>query len=167
METKEISIRINLESREFEIKGDSNYVNDHYGDYIMECLGIIKSSSNLKKNDQSPPSNTKHQSQSRTESGNDGGIPDSFGEYLNKFPKTISNVDKLLIACYHVQSKNDNKAFTISEASSLLINQGIKLSNPNSFNKANLDAKKIFKLTGNNYRVSETGVNHIKSVMTT
>jgi len=163
METNQISIRINLEAREFEITGDIKYIDDEYGAFIKECLDIIKSSP--KSNKSSESTNTqKSKGEPDVVASDNSTIPDSFGEYFNKFPKGLSNVDKLLVACYYIQMRSDNKSYTVSEASSVLIDQGVKLSNPAAFNKANIETKKVFKLTGNTFRVSETGMEQIKSL---
>ena len=67
---------------------------------------------------------------------------------------------------YFVQSKNPEKVFTLKEASDLLLDQGVKLSNPNAFNKANSETKRIFKLSGKNFRVSDIGVEYINGLTT-
>ena len=105
METNEITIRINLELREFEVRGDAKYIEQRFWPYIAEYLEVIKSSS--KTNNNESLKQTERQESVNTTSVSD--FPDSFGEYLNRFPKGLSNVDKLLIASYYVQSKNENK----------------------------------------------------------
>jgi hypothetical protein len=93
-------------------------------------------------------------------------IPDNFGELYHKLPKTLSNVDKLLVAGFFVQKKSESNSFTIKDANDLLIHQGVKLSNPNAFNQSNSGTKRVFKLTGKNYRVSDTGIEAVKSMFT-
>src|ERR1700743_3765812 len=109
METNKISIRINLESREFEIEGDIKYIDDKFGAYIKECLEIIKSTKTVKKTDESQT--VKATESANNDIKNNSLISDSFGEYFNRFPKTLSNVDKLLLACYYIQAKSATKSF--------------------------------------------------------
>jgi len=163
MENNRISVRINLEKREFEVRGDAKYIEQRFGQYIDEYIGIIK--------DQQREEPTRGQQAKETATSSDAvteapasQIPETFGEYLNKFPKGISNVDKLLIASYFVQSHSKDKSFTVMEASNLLLEQGIKLSNASAFNNSSLSSKRVFKVTGKNFRVSESGVEHIKNL---
>lgn len=163
MENNYIKIRINLNNREFEVDGDANYINEVFGNTLKEYLQIIKGSTNTTE---APISDIQHKKENHTANSETrvSILPDSFGEYFNKFPRTLGNVDKLLIASYFVQIKNSGNSFTLSEASSLLLEQGVKLSNPNVFNKSNEATKKIFKLAGKNFRVSDSGIQYIKTL---
>jgi len=165
MDSKNIKIRVNLNTREFEVEGDQEAVFKNFGDLLKDYLDLIKHQP-TKQNDLDKRG--KPSSVSQTNNLNDDVeneiSADSFGEFYNKFSKTLSNVDKLLIASYFVQSKSDNKSFTVKEANDLLVEQGIKLSNPNAFNKSNSDTKRVFKLSGKNYRVSDNGIESIKSI---
>lgn len=150
-----------METREFEVQGEAKYVNDTFGIYIHEYLETIKGNHPPKK----PNEGSTKQAPPATKEGTSvDELPDSFGEYLNKFPRTLKDVDRLLIAGLYVQSKNKNNFFTISEASNLLVDQGIKLSNSSAFNKANETTKRIFKLSGKNYRVSDSGIQYVKTL---
>jgi len=162
MENNQIKIRINLETREFQVEGDAKYINEAFGKYIYDYLDGIKGSQRSK----SPPDDVTKKSTTITKEENIGdSLPDSFGEYLNKFPRTLKDVDRLLIAGFYIQTKNSANYFTIPEASNLLIDQGIKLSNASAFNKANEVTKRIFKLSGKNFRVSDSGIQYIKTLI--
>jgi hypothetical protein len=163
MEENRITIRINLEQREFEVQGDANYIDQKFGKDIQEYISLIKGQKQEKLKESIPKGNLTNDLPTN-EGGTPSELPDSFGEYLNKFPKGLTSVDKLLIACYFVQSTSKDKSFTVSDASDLLIEQGVKLSNASAFNKSNKNTGKIFILSGKNFRVSESGVDHIKSL---
>jgi hypothetical protein len=170
MEKNQVRLRINLESREFEVEGDAGYINERFGDEIDEYLSMIKKGSRSRSQSQ-PESSVAKQNLDRSDVPSslpniNMSMPDSFGEYFSKYPKGIGIVDKLLIASYYVQSNNTEKVFTLKEATDLLLAQGVKLSNPNAFNKANRESKRIFNLTGKNYRVSESGVEYLNGLMT-
>jgi hypothetical protein len=166
METQQMKIRISLTTREVEFDGDLALIKENFGEHIEDYLKAIKkevaSTSTEKKHyshhpepkiDVAPPSyDTSFV------------IPDNFGEFYSKFPKGLSNVDKMLLASYFVQNSSEGKCFTVKEASDLLIEQGVSLSNPGVFNKHNISSKRIFKLSGKNFRVSDTGVDYIKSL---
>ncbi|MES1182088.1 MAG: hypothetical protein ABUL44_04765 [Flavobacterium sp.] len=164
MEQKNIRVRINLNSREFETEGDQEIIFKNFGELLKEYLEIIKKESKEKPKSQDGE-NKRIMKEAVVEVKNrDESIPDNFGEYYNRFSKNLSNVDKLLLAGYYVQSTNDSKSFTISEAAQLLLEQGVKLSNANAFNKSNNDTKRIFKLAGKNFRVSDIGIEYIKTI---
>jgi hypothetical protein len=164
MENNQIKIRINLETREFEVQGDAKYINDHFGDYITEYMSLIKGSQKAGNKSNAPSSILTEPSLINKEAESES-LPDSFGEYFNKFPRTLSNVDKLLVSSFYLQSTHNGNFFTIPDASNLLIDQGVKLSNANAFNKANETTKRIFKLSGKNFRVSESGAQYIKTLI--
>lgn len=160
MENNQIKIRINLETREFEVEGDAKYINEAFGSYIYDYLDGIKGS----KRSKSPADDVNKKTTTKEENVGDS-LPDSFGEYLNRFPRTLKDVDRLLIAGFYTQMKSSANYFTIPEASNFLIDQGIKLSNASAFNKANETTKRIFKLSGKNFRVSDSGIQYIKTLI--
>lgn len=168
MEKNLVKIRINLDSREFEVEGDANYINDRFGEDIDEYLALIKQQKNVQSipSFKAPLSTTDALKVESGQPDKNTYMPDSFGEYFNRFAKSLSIVDKLLVTSYFVQSKNPEKVFTLKEASDLLLDQGVKLSNPNAFNKANSETKRIFKLSGKNFRVSDIGVEYINGLTT-
>jgi len=166
MDNKTIKVRVNLNQREFEVEGEQGIIFENFGNMLKDYLDIIKTQpthkvEQLKKYNNSPII----EESSASERGQSLGIPDSFGEFYNRFPKSLSNVDKLLAACYYIQSISEQKQFTVKEANDMLLEQGVKLSNSNAFNKANSDTKRVFKLSGKFYRVSDLGVDSIKSLM--
>jgi hypothetical protein len=169
MEKNQMRLRINLESREFEVEGDTSYIDDRFGKDIDEYTSLIKqqrkaqavqpteTAKPLDVMNISPTYDLSHFEKKSL-------VPASFGEYFSRFAKGISIVDKLLLSCYFVQSTNTEKVFTLKEAADLLIDQGVKLSNPNAFNKANTETKRVFKLSGKNYKVSEIGIAYINEL---
>ncbi|SRR5258708_25681844 len=155
-------IRINLNSREIEIEGSEAFV-EKYSETINNYIEIIKTPS--RSNPQSLISSQREEGQSQFSSTerNADSVPDSFGEYYSRFPKSMKDVDKILVAGYFHQQKSGNNSFSTQEAASLLIEQGVKLSNAAAFLKANLTANKIFKHDGK-FRISENGVDYIKKL---
>lgn len=150
-------IRINLTTREIELEGEETFI-EKYTDIINDYLEVIKHplSHNITvaSEDEIQISNVPNVSPSS--------MPDSFGEYYSRFPKSMKDVDKILVAGYFIQQKTGN-TFSSSEASSLLIEQGVKLSNAAAFLKANLESRKIFKHDGK-FRLSELGVEYLRKL---
>src|SRR4051812_38227646 len=114
MEENRITIRINLEQREFEVQGDASYIDQKFGKDIQDYISLIKGQK-PEKLKESPSNNNGRNDLPKNDEVNASELPDSFGEYLNKFPKGLSSVDKLLIACYFVQSKSKDKSFIVSD----------------------------------------------------
>ncbi len=172
---QETSIRINLNSREFEIKGNEEFISKY--DAIIESFLLIMKSNEAQASQ--PPSPGKTESPTKSdnqstkknlESSNGEAassvskVPDSFGEFYNKIPKAAKDVDKILAAGYFVQLTSGSNSFSTREASTLLVEQGVKLSNPSAFMKSNFATKKVFKHQGN-YRVSESGAEYVKQML--
>ncbi|MDX2360577.1 MAG: hypothetical protein QNK23_07210 [Crocinitomicaceae bacterium] len=164
-------IRINLNTREFEINGSEEFISK-YDNVIQSFLKIIESDNlstvkNPENKKQSPKKTqgTEHVKDSSNEADSHA-VPVSFGEYYHKLPSSAKSVDKILLAGYFVQQGSESSSFATKEASSLLLEQGVKLSNPSEFMRANLATKKVFKHQGK-YRVSETGIAFLERITTT
>lgn len=169
METSKLKVRVNLNTREFEVEGDNDVILKNFGEVLKEYLDEIqktpKSNTANTGNSSTKVVKETNNSEEKTESSIST-VPDNFGEFYHRFPKNLSNVDKLLVACYFIQESSEGKVFTLKEANEILIQQGVKLSNTNAFNTANISTKRVFKIgAGKNYRVSDSGVEAIKSFM--
>ena len=151
-------IRINLSSKEFEVEGSEQFVKE-YAKIIETLLSALASSKPLtpilsETGDIPPsggPSNT--------------GIPTTFGEYLHSFPSSTTDVERMLIAGYYIQSQSTDNSFTTAAASELLREQGIKPANPADCVSKNKTAKRVFTVTKGKFRVSQTGVTHINNLL--
>src|SRR5687768_9574190 len=101
-------IRINLSAREIELEGTETFI-EKYSDIISSYLEIIKepiyagaNPSNLS----AMPITRDQPSFSYTSDTNSyDSLPDSFGEYYSRFPKSMKDVDKILVAGYFSQHK--------------------------------------------------------------
>ena len=52
-----------------------------------------------------------------------------FGEVLHSLPNGVSGADQMLVAASHAQAASGDNTFSTNEANSLLLEQGVKLSN--------------------------------------
>ena len=87
-----------------------------------------------------------------------------FGETLLLLPRSSTGTDQILLAGQFAQANSDGDTFETREASELLIEQGIQLSNPSQAIKNNLKAKRLFKRDGR-YRVSREGRDYLQSLI--
>lgn len=152
-------IRINLSTKEFEVEGSEQFVKE-YAEKIEKLLSAISDSK---------PSTPQHlpRSSETTKSMPTAGnqIPDSFGEYLHTFPKTITDVDRMLIAGLYIQLQSEDKSFGTATANDLLKQQGVKLTNPAECVAKNKKSKKVFPVKRGEYRVSQTGITYIDTLI--
>ena len=153
------SFRINLKEQELEISGDSQLFEKFENDFknLIEKLKSSRNTPNWK-------TEVKKDNNNQNPSSINEPKAESFGEYYSKFPRDIKDVDKILIAGYFSQLQNENNIFSTNDASTLLVDQGVKLSNPSAFLNSNLKAKKVFKHNGN-FRISELGIEYLKEIV--
>lgn len=93
-------------------------------------------------------------------------VPPSFGEIVQKLPRTASDVDRILVAGHFAQLRSPDKSFSTADANALLTEQGIKVGNPSQCVRQNLVAKRVFKHQGR-YRVSQAGVDQLRQLLGT
>lgn len=157
-------IRINLNSREIEIEGPEQFI-EKYDAIINSYLEHMSNA---------PEKATVLGGKNSADTQTDGDTPQdqnryepkyqSFGEFYSKIPKSAKDVDKILAAGYFVQNSSNDGAFSTKDASKLLIEQHVKLSNASAFMKSNLETRKAFKHEGK-YKVSEQGIEYLKKLM--
>ncbi|MCX7593622.1 MAG: hypothetical protein N2235_07655 [Fischerella sp.] len=169
MENK-AKIRINLNLREFEIEGSEAFINSHSAK-IESFLEILKTAPPVitepkihhKDKEGSEIKTDKVRSTNKSHSED---IPETFGEYYHKMPKKSTESDKILLAGHFIQSKSEDNLFTTKEANAALLEQGVKLSNPTVFVNRCEKSKHIIKISKGKFRVSKTGLEHIKQLLT-
>ncbi len=152
MESK-TRIRINLNTREIEFEGSESFI-EKYDDIIKEFIEKIKSTQPFKASEsfsETYPKPTEYVRPSENDAGQpattnlSNGLPDSFGEYYTKFPRNIKVIDKILIAAYYAQNKNDETLFLPKDAADLLTEQNVQITNASAFIKALVNTGKLFK----------------------
>jgi hypothetical protein len=171
MESK-ARIRIAVNGGEFEIEGTEDFVNS-YADTIKSFTKILREAPSAAQVEQEAANPTGRQfsifetPEPKPTSNDPNGklSAASFGELYYKAPKSISKTDIVLLASYFIQSKNDEGTFTTQEVNKLLREHGIDLTNTSHFNKLNQDYKKVFKMRQGKYKVSEEGVDHLKTIL--
>jgi hypothetical protein len=87
-----------------------------------------------------------------------------FAALLAALPRSATDVDRILLAGYHIQSRSPDKSFGTGEANALLVEQGIKVGNPSQCVKQNLIARRVFRHQ-RRYRIAQTGVDHLRQLL--
>jgi hypothetical protein len=149
-------IRISLGMGELEVEGSSDFVAG-YEENIRGMLARLESQSVKPASAASGGGAARAASAAASELG-------EFGEVFHLLPKTASGSDQILVAGYFVASKSSDQTFSTNEANKLLIEQGIKLSNPSQSLRNALTAKRVFKV-GSRFRVSNTGEQYVLNLI--
>jgi hypothetical protein len=96
-------------------------------------------------------------------------VPNSFKQWLAKFPDKIRQADILLIASYFLQHRSPDNVFKCFMANNTLVKSGIELTNLDASltrlinEQLIIVSKKAGKLTL--YKVSAKGQNHLKELI--
>ena len=149
-------LRVVPATGEFEIEGSEQFVKEFWG----ELQPLIDRDRGTHAQE-SP----RHAEASSQEVKAEGEVPETFGEYLSHFGKGLSGTDQILVAGHFQQTKSEGNVFTTGEANGLLMDQGVKLSNPSQSVKNNVDRNNVFKVAGRSFRVSKTGLEHIAALL--
>lgn len=150
-------IRVSLSANEIEIEGDQEFI-AKYDDTLDAMLESLRDGKVI-----SPPEE-KGGGGGGQGATNSSGVKGEFGEALHTFSSSANVTDQMLLAGSYAQVRNADNGFTTGQANQLLIEQGIKAGNPSQCMTNNLNAKRVFKLTGNKYRVSKKGTEHLKKL---
>ena len=140
-------LRINLSAREFEVEGSESFVQS-WAERFSDLLDRL---------DDPPAPPVKNEPAS-------GPSVESFGEILHRLPRTVTDVDRILVAGHFAQMQRADRSFATGEANALLTDQGIKVGNPSQCVKQNLIARRIFKHEGR-YRVAQQGIDHLRRLL--
>lgn len=158
MEEKTARIRINVSAGEIEIEGTEAFVRE----YVDKFEDLLES---LKERPQIRPVPQKMALPEQVSVPAKADMPEVFGEYLQRFPKSSTDVDRILIAAYFVQSHDPENFFTTRSANKLLTEQGIKVANASDCVKKSIKTKRVFALEKGKYRVSQTGIGYINELI--
>jgi hypothetical protein len=97
----------------------------------------------------------------------DHDFPEFFGEYYSEFRSDITDVDRVLIAGAFVQAKEPDRVFTTKNANQLLLDQNIKVTNASENVRRLVTTKRVFGVPGGKFRVSASGLEHLKVLRAT
>jgi hypothetical protein len=156
VQPENVRVRVNFGAREVEISGS----NEEVAQWWERLEPILKDIGQPK---QRSPQTANGLGEGRSE---EDSRYESFGEYFNEFPSSITDVDKMLAAAHFVQSTDPGNLFTTAQASKLLSEQGIKLANPSQCVKQNAEKKHVFTQNGK-YRVSKSGIDRLTELTRT
>jgi hypothetical protein len=148
-------LRINLAQREFEVEGSETFVRA-YAERLDQLLEWLSQQTAAAAGPLPPV----------VQDGDGLAAGGSFGELLQRLPRTATDVDRMLVAGYFAQQSGADNAFATGEANHLLTEQGVKVGNPSQCVKQNLLAKRVFKHQGR-YRVSQIGLDYLRQLVNT
>jgi hypothetical protein len=153
VDERRAKLRVNLAQREFEVEGSESFV-AAYAERLDQLLARLTESSGAASG---APVAVVPEGHGLSATG-------SFGELLQRLPRSATDVDRILIAGFFAQQKGADNGFGTGEANALLTEQGVKVGNPSQCVKQNLLAKRVFKHQGR-YRVSQIGLDYLRQLI--
>lgn len=157
MEDQRAKVRINIKTGEFEVEGPQAFVRE-YEETFQELIEQMATWSEESPGGTGASTEAEIEPDTTSES-----LPDTFGEYYNKFPKSLTDTDKVLVAAHFVQANDPDKSFTTRAANKLLKEQGVKVGNAAMAVTSHRDQKRVFVHKKGSFRVSEAGHEYIES----
>lgn len=157
MTEKILRVRASRSAGELEIEGSPDLVREWWD----ELWPDVGAESNV------PNSAARRSVRSRPSVDGESDLPEIFGEFFHEFRSDSTDVDKVLIAGAFVQGKDDDRTFTTKNANQLLIDQNIKVANASECVRRLLATKRAFVVSDGRFRVSSTGLEHLKALRTT
>lgn len=155
------SIRISLTAGEVEIRGSEDFV-AKYDDVLDELLSKFRDAPVTTVIAQPGLPNASSVGGGGGSGAGNKELP-AFGEALNALPKDASGTDQILLAGFYAQLKSADSTFATADASKLLVEQGLKLSNPTQSLNNNQSAKRVFKV-GKKWKIAKAGEDHLKAL---
>jgi len=166
--TDNARVRICLKTGEVELEGSENFV-DRSLEKLRDIFDIIRTAKETENGGDSEEYPSEELSEAAPSSGSIP-VPESFGEWLHKFPRAISQVDKVLVAGYYAQKMSLTEDFKTNQARKLLLEQGEKLTNPSHSLKALERNRHVIRLKKegkklNLFRVSRDGTDRLRFLL--
>lgn len=159
MEDSRARLRVNRTEQEVEIAGTEDFVREFAGKLDELLVESGSSPTSTRSNEEAKPPKPPAPNGAQD-------VPPTFGAYLHKFPDSITNNDRMLIAGHFAQTQSDDDSFKTRATNDLLVGQGVKLSNAAMAVRRNRDAKRVFNLAKGQFRVSKTGKQYLEELMT-
>lgn len=153
-------IKISLIAREIEIEGTEEFIKSQ-SDKIDRFLALLVHTP-MKASVIKPATNEEVKVNDLLKENDD---ISSFGEYFHKLSKTATDLEKILIAGHFAQTKSTDNTFTTREASSLLLEQAVKLPNASTSLKRNVRSKHLIVISKGKFRVSQEGLDYINKLI--
>lgn len=144
-------LRVNLQAGEFEVEGSEAFV-ERYAARIETLLQRLARPAPLAAVEAEPAAPVVAE------------IPTSFGAWLQLLPRSATDVDRMLLAGWHLQRTSTERWFFTAQANRLLIEHGFKLGNASQSVKQNLMAKRAFLVQRGRYRVAQAGLHHLEQL---
>jgi hypothetical protein len=154
----DVKLRISLATGEFELQGPEAFV-AQYDEFTRPLLERLASS-----NPQAFTSAANSADVVQSTTANGAEQWPEFGEAIHRLPRGASGTDQILLAGFYASLMHSERTFATAEASKLLVEQGIKVSNPSQSLKNNMDGKKVFRV-GNRFKISREGQDRVNALL--
>ena len=154
-------LRVNLQAGEFEVEGSEEFVRADAA-RIDALLGRIEDRAATRPDRTPVPTGAEDAADADAVAVAGAGDAEApFGALLQALPRSATDVDRMLLAGWHLQRSAADRAFATADANRLLLDHGHKLGNPSQSVKQNLSAKRAFQVSRGRYRVAQAGIDHL------
>ena len=153
-------MRLNFSVREIEISGSDACVHGWY-DRLNEVVQHFLEAPAIRAN---PADKQPLDDDDSAEAGRIDANTASFGEFLQRYPDDITDVDRMLVAGFFIQKAADDDSFKTNDANQLLLQQGFRISNPSECVRRNASTRRLFTVKKGVYRVSDPGRRYLQEL---
>lgn len=156
-------VRVSLSTGELEVEGSEAFISQ-FRDSLDEFIRRIQDAPVPVAVAKPPTPAPGSGAQQLPPGGSSGAVTgEDFGELLHAMPPTATATDQALFAGYFAATTTADGTFSTGEVNKLLIEQGVKLSNPSQALKNSITQKKAFKV-GSRFKLSTTGRQYLTTL---
>ncbi|MFC1963767.1 hypothetical protein ACFLV1_00070 [Chloroflexota bacterium] len=164
-------IKININTGEVEFEGSEDFVVNQLSNLsnILNIVSGVLTSAQQNVRGAEKPKELPQDAGDVNEVSKYDVFPDNFGEWFNRFPSKIQQTEQMLVAGYFHQKNSPENIFKTSQANKLLIEQGIKVTNPADSMRSLQEVKRVFVVKKEGklslFRVSKDGEAHLSGLL--
>lgn len=147
-------IRVRIHDLELELEGDAEFI-EQYRDVYEPLLDMLPDFA------RGPPLEGYEEIEAAGPT-----VRRVEDDLFQSYRPTLTDYDRVLIACYHTQQRSDDHSFQWPEVSRVLVAHGMSVADAASEFQYLMDARQIIKLGKQQYRISPNGVDAIHKLMT-
>lgn len=133
-------VKINIASGEIEFEGSEEFVERR-----LEALPSLLESLKLKVAPAAPAQPPLNPAVHAPNEQNKSNVPDTFGEWMHRFPSDISDQDAVLLTSIYVQRQSEANEFKTAEVNKMLMEHGVKVSNTSTSLNRLVSKKLLFQ----------------------
>lgn len=173
MASETSSIRVNLSTREIEVVGSEDFINEILDEpETLEKIAAVIAKHSYRSVSQSSDkaASSVHGNGTGETSNSEMDLPDEVGEWLINFPvRDLTQAELALLGAYYLSKSGEVEQFSSQDVADLLDQAGINISNPNREMNKLADDQYIYKSGESGakklYKIHLNGRDSVKEIM--